>query len=158
MKTLMIYFSISLFFMTESICFGQNYKLFKLNNITFTIDTFNYSKNFMAIYNELVENPVNPSMSFLNGNPPADPYRSPWSPSTFYYWYFYLPYADTLNISLSNSVEEINSEPKKFYLDKGMYVLTSNSKDADLIKVSSIYRISISFCDTTYNRGILVLK
>lgn len=158
MNTLMIYFSISLFFMTGSACFGQNYKLFKINNITFTIDTLNNSRRTMDIYDELVENPAKPTLSFSNGNPPSDPYRTPWGPSTFCHWYFYLPYADTLIISLSNSVEEINSEPKKLYLDKGIYTLTANSKDADIIKVTSIYRLAISFCDTMYNRGIMVLK
>lgn len=64
MKTLMIYSSISIFFVTGSACFGQNYKLFKINNITFTIDTLNNSKRTMDIYDELVENPANPSMSF----------------------------------------------------------------------------------------------
>jgi hypothetical protein len=129
-----------------------------MNNIAFSIDTLQNSKHIKDIYNELAENSAIPGMSFLNGSPPSDPYRTPWGPSALSYWYFYLPYADTLNISLNNSVEINKSELKELYLDKGLYKLTANSKDADPLYGSSIYRLCLSFCDTSFNRSILILK
>ena len=157
MKQSNIYILITFLIIIGSVSFCQDSLTFQINKVTFTIYSIE-NNDLHWLDSSIIVTPNIPIMSYLNGNPPFDPYRTPWPTSYFYFWYFYLPYPDTLTTTMQNSVSEIDTKPKKIYLQKGKYVLKSDSKYADEINVTSFYSLSISFCDSTYKRNFIVLK
>ena len=148
----LIFFTFSLF------SFAQNYKTFNLNKVMYTVDSLKNLNSIKWLDSLISVKPNEPIISAINGNPPFDPYRNPWSPSSIYYWYFYLPYSDTLTISISDYNNKEDSETKKIFLKKGKYILKSDTQYYGTKNSSSIYIQSVSFCGSTFRRKIFFLK